>query len=177
MIKFCRRPLKYDESFRMIMVTNLSRPHYADNITNHVTTVNFFVTIEGLTQNLLSLVVANERDDLEESFNENTKATFENIKLLKVTEEKILKNLTTNVEKILNNDKLIDVLKESKTCAETVADKLKKINSTNQFLMKSRQMYAPVAIRAAHLYFAVTELVQVNPMYQYSLKWFLNVFN
>ena len=36
-------------------------------------------------------------------------------------------------------------------------------------------MYAPVAIRAAHLYFAVTELVQVNQMYQYSLKWFLNV--
>ena len=114
MIKFCRRPLKYDESFRMIMLTNLSRPHYLDNITNHVTTVNFFVTIEGLTQNLLSLVVANERSDLEASFNENTKHTFENIKLLKVTEEKILKNLGTNVEKILANEKLIDILKESK---------------------------------------------------------------
>ena len=49
MIKFCRRPLKYDEGFKMIMLTNLPRPHYADNITNHVTTVNFFVTIEGLT--------------------------------------------------------------------------------------------------------------------------------
>jgi dynein heavy chain len=177
MIKFCRRPLKYDEGFRMLMVTNLSRPHYADNITNHVATVNFFVTIEGLTQNLLSLVVANERSDLEASFNENTKATFENIKLLKVTEEKILENLSTNVEKILASEKLIDILKESKTCAETVADKLKKINSTNQFLLKSRQMYAPVAVRAAHLYFAVTELAQVNQMYQYSLKWFLNVFN
>ena len=126
---------------------------------------------------MLSLVVANERADLEQSFNENTKATFENIKLLKVTEEKILKNLSTNVGKILANEKLIDILKESKTCAETVAEKLKKINSTNQFLQKSRQMYAPVAIRAAHLYFAVTELVQVNEMYQYSLKWFLNVFN
>ena len=58
--------------------------------------------------------------------------------MLKVTEEKILKNLSTNVEKILSNEKLIEILNESKKCAETVADKLKKINSTNLFLAKSR---------------------------------------
>ena len=49
--------------------------------------------------------------------------------MLKVTEEKILKNLSTNVEKILSNEKLIDILNESKRCAETVAEKLKKINA------------------------------------------------
>ena len=102
--------------------------------------------------------MANERSDLESSFHENQKATFKNIEMLKVTEEKILKNLSTNVEKILSNEKLIDILNESKRCAETVAEKLKKINSTNMFLAKSRQMYAPVALRAANLYFAVTEL-------------------
>ena len=37
--------------------------------------------------------------------------------------------------------------------------------------------YAPVAVRAANLYFAVTELYQVNRMYQFSMKWFFNVFN
>lgn len=77
------------------------------------------------------MIVANERPDLEESFNENSKATFENVKLLKETENKILKNLTPNVKQLLQNDKLIEVLKESKVCAETVAEKLKKINNTN----------------------------------------------
>ena len=96
--------------------------------------------------------------------------------MLKVTEEKILKNLKTDCSKMLADDKLIEILNESKRCAETVAEKLKKINSTNLFLAKSRQMYAPVAVRASHLYFAVTELAQVNKMYQFSLKWFLNVF-
>jgi dynein heavy chain len=38
-------------------------------------------------------------------------------------------------------------------------------------------MYAPVAVRAANLYFAVTELYKVNNMYQFSMKWFFNVFN
>ena len=104
------------------------------------------------------MIVANERPDLEESYNENSKATFENVKLLKDTENKILKNLSPDVKKLLENDKLIEVLRESKVCAETVAEKLKKINNTNQFLQKTRTMYAPVAIRAANLYFAVTEL-------------------
>jgi dynein heavy chain, axonemal len=38
-------------------------------------------------------------------------------------------------------------------------------------------MYAPVAVRAANLYFAITDLYKINNMYQYSLKWFFNVFN
>ena len=177
MLKFCRRPLKYNEDFDLFILTNLSKPHYDCNITNYVCIVNFFVTVEGLTQNLLSLIVANERPDLEESYNENSKATFENVRLLKETENKILKNLTPDVKKLLENDKLIEVLRESKVCAETVAEKLKKINNTNQFLSKTRLQYAPVAVRAANLYFAVTQLFQVNKMYQFSMKWFFNVFN
>ena len=55
-----------------------------------------------------------------------------------MTEEKILKNLKTDCSKMLADDKLIEILNESKRCAETVAEKLKKINSTNLFLAKSR---------------------------------------
>ena len=130
MLKFCRRPLKYDPGFDLFILTNLAKPHYDCNITNHVCTVSFYVTVEGLTQNLLSMIVANERPDLEESFNDNQRATFENIKLLKETEGKILKHLGPKVKLLLQNDKLIEVLKESKICAETVADKLKKIDNT-----------------------------------------------
>lgn len=49
MIKFCRRPLKYDENFDLYVLTNLSKPLYDCNITNHVCQVNFYVTVEGLT--------------------------------------------------------------------------------------------------------------------------------
>ena len=131
MIKFCRKPLKYDPNFDMIILTNLAKPHYDPNITNHVCLVNFYMTVEGLTQNLLAMIVANERPDLEKSFAENTAATFDNVKLLKDTENRIIKNLSSNVDKILSNEKLIEILKESKMCAETVAEKMKRINNTN----------------------------------------------
>lgn len=111
------------------------------------------------------MIVANERPDLEKSYAENTAATFDNIRLLKETENRIIKNLSSNVEKILSSEKLIEILKESKNCAETVAEKLKRINNTNQFLHTSRLTYSPVAVRAANLYFATTDLHKINTMY------------
>lgn len=49
MLKLCRRPLKYDPGFDLFILTNLAKPHYDCNITNHVCQVNFYVTVEGLT--------------------------------------------------------------------------------------------------------------------------------
>lgn len=160
----------------MFLATNNSQPKLDANITNHIQTINFFVSVEALTQNILSIVVANERPDLEQSFNENTKDTFDNIKILKENEEKILKHLGVDGERILSNDKLLTCLRESKNSAEIVALKLKKIHQTNQFLQKSRNMYARVALRAANLYFSLKNLRKINAMYRYSLTWFMNVF-
>ena len=41
---------------------------------------------------------------------------------------------------------------------------------------KSRQGYVPVAQRGAVLFFCVTELANLDPMYQYSLSWFIQLF-
>lgn len=40
----------------------------------------------------------------------------------------------------------------------------------------TRLQYVPVAIRSQILYFCVSDLSNVDPMYQYSLEWFLNIF-
>ena len=81
-----------------------------------------------------------------------------------------------DADKILSSDTLINCLKDSKASAEIVAQKLKKIQQTNQFLQKSRNRYAGVALRAANLYFALKQIRNVNPMYRYSLTWFMNIF-
>ena len=40
----------------------------------------------------------------------------------------------------------------------------------------SREKYRPVAFRATLLYFAVSDLAEIDPMYQYSLQWYNNLF-
>jgi dynein heavy chain, axonemal len=136
MIKFCRRQLRYGNDFTLFITTNLSAPKLDANITNHVQVVNFAVSVEQLTQNILSIVVASERPDLEQNFLENTKDTFDNIKILRDNEEQIVKLLYGDGKTLLKDDSLVNTLKESTHAAEVVAAKLKRIFHTNEALRK-----------------------------------------
>ena len=41
---------------------------------------------------------------------------------------------------------------------------------------EARLGYKPVARHAAVLFFCISELANIEPMYQYSLAWFVNLF-
>lgn len=93
MIKFCRKQLKLNPSFTFYMLTNIGKPRFDVNFTNYVTLINFYTTIEGLCQNLLGLVVANERAELEENYRESMEVVFTNVKALKRSENLTLEKL------------------------------------------------------------------------------------
>ena len=40
----------------------------------------------------------------------------------------------------------------------------------------TREQYRPVASHASLLFFAISELAAIDPMYQYSLGWFMALF-
>ena len=80
------------------------------------------------------------------------------------------------VSELLGDENLIRTLNESKSTAEYVAARLRNIGQTSQFIQRARNTYAPVAYRAAILYFVVQDLQKVNNMYQFSLSWFKKIF-
>jgi len=176
MLQFCRKSYKLDPGFRLFVVTTLSKPHFDANVTNHVTILNFNVNLECLQAQMLGLVVLNERKDLDDTYNENSKEAFESIKSLKDVEKAILAQLEATVDELLGDESLIRTLSESKNTAEYVAARLRNIAQTSAFISKSRDAYAPVAYRAAVLFFAVQDLPKVNRSYQFSLGWFKDVF-
>lgn len=47
---------------------------------------------------------------------------------------------------------------------------------TERDIDATRLLYVPVAVRTQILYFCVSDLSKVDPMYQYSLEWFLGIF-
>lgn len=86
------------------------------------------MTVEGLCQNLLSLVVANERKDLEDEFNKAMDITFSSVKSLKSIENKLLEKLENEtVQEILQDDTCIELLKESGNMSEGISTNLRKI--------------------------------------------------
>ena len=49
---------------------------------------------------------------------------------------------------------------------------MKEAEETEAEIDNTREKYRPVAYRASLLYFAISDLAGIDPMYQYSLPWF-----
>lgn len=58
-----------------------------------------------------------------------------------------------------------------------IAKRLREAEATEQMITIAREKYRPVATRGSVMYFVVVELAEVDPMYQYSLKYFTQLFN
>lgn len=54
--------------------------------------------------------------------------------------------------------------------------KVQEAEVTEKEIDAARQTYIPVAVRVAILYFCVADLSNIDPMYQNSLSWFINLF-
>ena len=60
---------------------------------------------------------------------------------------------------------------------ETVSPPPKVAEETERKIEQSRAGYQPVAAHGSVLFFSITDLPNIDPMYQYSLAWFVNLFH
>merc|ERR1719181_1271856 len=79
--------VEYADEFRFYMTTKLRNPHYVPEVSVKVTLLNFMITPEGLQDQLLAVVVAQERADLEEKKNQLIIEGAENKRQLKAIED------------------------------------------------------------------------------------------
>ncbi|XP_044541337.1 dynein axonemal heavy chain 10 [Gracilinanus agilis] len=134
------------------------------------------ITLKGLEDQLLSVIVAYERRELEEQREHLIQETSENKNLLKDLEDSLLRELATSTGNMLDNVDLVQTLEETKMKATEVSEKLKLAEKTAVDIDRLRDGYRPAAKRGAILFFVLSEMALVNTMYQYSLSAFLDVF-
>lgn len=58
-----------------------------------------------------------------------------------------------------------------------ISKRLAEAEQTELQISTAREKYRPVAARGSVMYFVVALLAEVDPMYQYSLKYFNQLFN
>ncbi|KAM4603925.1 LOW QUALITY PROTEIN: dynein axonemal heavy chain 6-like [Polymixia lowei] len=142
-----------------------------------VTIINFTVTRSGLEDQLLSDAVRLERPDLEEQRNELIVRINTDRNQLKAIEDRILKLLFTSEGNILDNEELVQTLQESKVTSEAIKHRLEEAEATELMINAARERYRPVATRGSMVYFVIAGLSEIDPMYQFSLKYFKQLFN
>ena len=168
--------MDYDPSFKLYLTSKLPNPKYSPAIFGKAMVINYTVTLNGLEDQLLSVIVGFERKELEEQRKNLIAETFSNKHLLKDLEDSLLRELATSKGNMLDNTELIQTLDETKTKAKEVTEKLKVGEQTAIEIDRVRNGYRPAARRGALLFFVLSEMALINNMYQFSLSSFLDVF-
>jgi dynein heavy chain len=168
--------IEYADSFRLYMTTQLRNPHYLPEVCTRVTLLNFMITPDGLEDQLLGIVVAKERPTLEHERSLLVVASAQNQKKLKEIEDKILEVMRQSKGNILDDENAIEVLSVSKSIANDIEEKQAIGVKTEREIEVSRSGYRPVAAHATVLFFCVSEMANIDSMYQFSLGWYLSLF-
>ena len=176
MIRLGDTDVDYNKDFKLYMTSKLPNPHYMPEICIKVTVINFTVTPKGLEDQLLADVVRLERPDLEEQKDNLVVQTSRDRKQLKQIEDQILSLLANSSGNILDDEVLINTLDQSKKTSEDINRRVQEAEETTLLIDRAREDYRPVALRGSILYFVVADLGNVDPMYQYSLAFFADLF-
>ncbi|XP_067164351.1 dynein axonemal heavy chain 17 [Apteryx mantelli] len=175
-IKIGDKEVAYHPRFRLILHTKCFNPHYKPEMQAQCTLINFLVTRDGLEDQLLAAVVAKERPDLESLKANLTKSQNEFKINLKELEDSLLARLSAASGDFLGDMALVENLEITKRTAMEIEEKVKAAKVTEVQINVARENYRPAAERASLLYFILSDLNKINPIYQFSLKAFNAVF-
>lgn len=133
-------------------------------------------SLQGLENQLLSVVVRTERPDIEEQRETLIMDTSENKNLLQQLEDSLLREIAADQRNMVDNIELIETLENIKSSAKEVMSKLSLAEITSADINKLRENYRPVAERGAILFSVLVDMATINDMYQYSLNSYVEVF-
>ncbi|KXZ43278.1 hypothetical protein GPECTOR_96g744 [Gonium pectorale] len=175
-IKLGDETIEWGPGFRLYLSTKLRNPHYAPEVCTRVVLLNFCITPTGLEDQLLGIVVAKERPELEEEKNKLILTGAENSRKLLEIEDQILAVLSSNQGNILDDGEAVLVLQAAKQLSDEIAFRQQDAAKTELAIDRARTAYQPIAKHAAVLYFCVAELLNIDPMYAFSLNYFIQLF-
>jgi dynein heavy chain len=168
--------VEFHPSFKLILHTKLSNPHYPPEVQAETTLINFTVTAQGLEDQLLNLVVRKERLDLATLSEDLVKQQNDFTIKIKELEDNILNKLANAKGDITEDVELIEGLETTKKIANEIFVKQTAAKATQVTIKTTSEKYRSVANRSSLLFFLMNDLVKIHTYYIYSLEAFTIVF-
>lgn len=175
-VQIGEKQVDFNEKFRMFMVTRNPRPDIPADAASLITEVNFTVTRSGLEGQLLGVTLQHEQPELETRKSELLQKEEELKVQLAGLEKTLLEELASSTGDILENQKLIDSLTETKTKSADIAAALEGSEKASVELDRQRDVYRPFAKAGSSMFFLVRQIESINNMYQFSLGSFVDLF-
>jgi dynein heavy chain len=176
MIRLGDSVVEWSKDFRMYITTKLANPHYPPEVCVMCGLLNFMATLDGLQDQQLGILVAMEEPEVEQKRIQLVLDSAAAKAQLKEIEDRILALLSASTGNILEDQELIETLANSKTTSLKIEEQVQQQERTGAQIAETRTVYRPLAIRSACLFFIIGELSIVDPMYQFSLDWYILQF-
>jgi len=158
------------------MTTRMSNPHYTPEISCKVTVVNFTVVEKGLEEQCLGLVIKSEQPSLETQKNEKLTTIATGRATIMELEDKILMRLVESEVNLLEDEQLVGTLQLSKETSDTVKSDIESAENILRRINDQREVYRITGRKASVIFFVLADLCKIDPMYQFSLDWYLKLF-
>jgi dynein heavy chain, axonemal len=120
--------------------------------------------------------VKNEQPTIEQKKNQEVKNIAANKQTLIDLEDKILRLLSESKGNLLEDVTLNETLKTSKKTSEKVKSDLESAEQTMKRIDETRETYRICGRVASILFFVLNDLNKIDPMYQFSLNWYKELF-
>ncbi|TFK76697.1 dynein heavy chain protein 1 [Pluteus cervinus] len=177
LIRLGSQDIDFSPSFTMFLSTRDPSVEFSPDICSRVTFVNFTMTRSSLQSQSLDQVLKVERPDTERKRTDLMKVQGEFKLRLRTLEKLLLQALNESTGNILDDDKVIDTLETLKREAAEITRKVEETDIVMKEVEQVTAEYLPLAQACSSVFFVLEQLNLVNHFYQFSLRFFLDIFD
>jgi dynein heavy chain 1 len=177
LIRLGSQDIDFSPSFTMFLSTRDPSVEFSPDICSRVTFVNFTMTRSSLQSQSLDQVLKVERPDTERKRTDLMKAQGEFRLRLRTLEKLLLQALNESTGNILDDDKVISTLETLKREAADITHKVEETDIVMKEVEQVTAEYLPLAQACSSVFFILEQLNLVNHFYQFSLRFFLDIFD
>ena len=176
LIRIGDQEIDFSLTFNMFMITRDSSCHFTPDLCSRVTFLNFTITPSSLQNQILDIVLKNERPEVNQRKEELIKAQREYKVQLRQLEEDLLTALNSEGN-LLENNEVMTRLEEIKKKSFEISEEVSKSEDIMKELESNMNEYAPLANKASRIFFALDSLEVIHYLYRYSLSFFMDILN
>ena len=177
LIRLGSQDIDFSPSFTMFLSTRDPSVEFSPDICSRVTFVNFTMTRSSLQSQSLDQVLKVERPETDRKRTDLMKVQGEFRLRLRTLEKLLLQALNESSGNILDDDKVIDTLETLKREAAEITRKVEETDVVMKEVEEVTAEYIPLAQACSSVFFIMEQLNLVNHFYQFSLRFFLDIFD
>ncbi|EGG11538.1 uncharacterized protein MELLADRAFT_46877 [Melampsora larici-populina 98AG31] len=176
LIRLGNQDIDFSPAFTMFLSTRDPSVEFSPDICSRVTFVNFTMTRGSLQSQSLNQVLRVERPDTDKKRTDLMKLQGEFKLRLRHLEKSLLQALSESTGNILDDDKVIDTLETLKREAAEVGRKVEETDIVMREVDEVTAEYLPLAQASSSIFFVLEQLNVLHHFYQFSLRFFLDIF-